>query len=70
MLHFRKVYEVVGYVYEADYHCLECAEARFGQAALEAGTAVDREGNPVGVLFLGDCDGPESCGDCLEALDV
>ncbi len=44
------------YVYEADYHCPDCARARYGSD--EYGNvppdARDREGNAVGALFRWD----------------
>lgn len=55
----RAMYEPIAYTYEADYHCDECAEKRFGRC--EAGDVAcqgppdhepkeDREGNPVGAV--------------------
>lgn len=40
------------YLYEADVHCPACAEARFGRSdrGFIAEVALDREGNPVGVI--------------------
>lgn len=40
---------VLGYTYEADYHCLDCAAERFR----DIGTAepIDNEGNPVNPIF-------------------
>lgn len=68
-LYRRKTYEVVGYTYEADYHCLTCAEKRFGQSVYNLDfEAEDHEGNPVHPIFLGSLEGDEHCGDCLEAI--
>lgn len=61
----RKVFEVIGYTYEADVHCPDCARKRF----TDPDHAEDREGNPVHPLFLGDVEEPEYCGDCGEELD-
>lgn len=62
----RKVYEIIGYVYDADEHCISCTNKRFyGKKAL-----IDFEGNAIHPIFLGDeLDTPPVCGDCLELLD-
>ena len=63
---FRKTYEVIGYAYEADIHCLDCARARFPNPD----QATDNEGNEVHPVFLGDeFDTPPVCVDCFEPLD-
>ncbi len=50
-------YDPIAYTYEADIHCPDCAEARFGRgpdgfiASLAAPTLpIDREGNLVGAV--------------------
>ena len=69
MLHFRKSYEVIGYAYEADLHCLDCTSARFKANANRLNfIAIDSEGNTVSPIFLGEDHG-EHCGDCLARLD-
>jgi hypothetical protein len=68
---YRKHYEVIGYAYEADLHCLDCAANRWGEAVYKLDfTAIDGEGNPVHPVFLGDeYDTPPVCGDCHQRLD-
>jgi len=65
---FPKTYAIVGWVYEADLHCNACARARFGCGLEESKELVDREGNPVHPVFLGDLKGDEVCGDCFARL--
>lgn len=70
---YRKLYEVVGYIYEAGYHCADCAEKRFPEISTSDEVFyLDREGNEVGWLFLGDCEPGETygCDTCLAELDV
>lgn len=61
--------DIIGYAYEADLHCPECAEKRFGvdpgKIWVRKG-AVDREGNQVHPIFVSDEHDPEGeyCGDC------
>lgn len=56
---------IVAYVYEAALHCPKCAQKRFGEAINNL-DAVDREGNPIGVLFDHEEVDPELlyCDDC------
>jgi len=63
---FHKTYEIVGWVYEAELHCLDCARRRFGEG-LEA-EVLDREGNAVTPLFLEGVTGEDRCGDCGRAI--
>lgn len=53
---------VVGYTFEADYHCIACTTTRFP----EPDEAIDREGNAVHPVFDTDEAQPlgEYCGDC------
>ena len=44
-----RTYDIVGYTYEADYHCAPCTLARFPN-----GEGVDREGNDVHPMFRED----------------
>ena len=60
---FHKTYEIAGWVYEGDLHCGECARRRFG-VEMKARELVDREGNVVTPLFLGDTRDDDSCGEC------
>lgn len=58
----------IGYTYEADVHCLECAYARFGNT-LDDPQTKDSEGNPIHAIFEWDEDAPnEVCGDCFTHL--
>lgn len=66
-------HEPIGYTYDADHHCPECAD----EAGMTGDNAEDSEGNPVGALFSWDewwdTDGRcESlhCGDCGELIDT
>jgi hypothetical protein len=63
-----KAYDIVGYAYEADVHCVDCAVARFGSQQ-HWRDAVDNEGNPIHPIFAGDENASEEvCGDCFEPL--
>jgi hypothetical protein len=55
------MYDPIAYTYDADYHCPECAEARFGRSVdrfifgrsvdgFIAEGSEDSEGNPVGIV--------------------
>lgn len=60
---------ILAYTYEAAYHCPACARVYFG-ADLDAPDTVDREGNPIGVLFSTD-EADESgvyCDDCRREI--
>ena len=60
---------VIGYAYEADTHCLDCARDRFGDA-LNAPETEDLDGNPIGVMFCGEAaDTPLHCSDCRAFLE-
>ena len=61
---FPKTFEVVGWAYEADLHCSTCAYERFKELLTSVEVPLDREGNPVHPLFLGDMTGEECCSDC------
>jgi hypothetical protein len=72
---YRKSFEIVGYTYEADIHCLDCTEKRFnveideyqgfeGEDKIE-----DREGNNPHPVFLDNLEGEEYCGDCFKKID-
>jgi hypothetical protein len=72
-------HDPIAYIYEADHHCPECAEKRFGRDAdgWIAGGAIDGEGNPVGVLAPWDewqqFDGENEtlgCSDCGTVIDT
>lgn len=70
-LAYPKTYRIVGYTYEADFHCVRCAEHRFGvKIHDDRNPPRDREGNPVTPVFLGDIrdDCRPVCGDCGEFL--
>jgi hypothetical protein len=78
MIQLRKSYEIVGYTYDADYHCTDCAPKRFSQHTLdhsdytgECGKCQqDNDGNVPSVVFLDHCDTDcmPVCGDCFENL--
>jgi hypothetical protein len=50
----RKVYEIVGWVLECDFVCVQCCPQS------------PKDSDPV---FLGDCDGSETCCECLTPLE-
>lgn len=70
----------IAYTYEADYHCPDCTEDRFGRTddgfiagQNDDGTeATDGEGNPVGAIFSWEAsewaDTGMHCGDCLTEI--
>ncbi len=45
---------VIGYTYEADYHCVDCTENRFGQDDLGYAFTVDNEDNSIHPVFSTD----------------
>ena len=69
----------IAYTYEADHHCPDCAEERFGRCDEHAQIACcvkDNEGNEPGAVFSwtewqsfsGECESL-ACGDCHSILD-
>lgn len=68
----------IAYTYEADYHCPQCAERRFGTDAEGwiPADALDQEGNLIGAVapwdewqqFSGERE-TLNCADCGEELD-
>ena len=62
-------FDVIGYAYEADIHCPDCAYERFGKLLDESDTT-DSEGNPIHPVFASDIhfDESECCGDCFASL--
>ncbi len=69
----------IAYTYDADYHCPECAERRFGRSdhGFIGEDAEDSEGNPVGIVapwdewwntVYGECD-VLACGTCGVVVD-
>ena len=60
----RKSYEVVGYAYEGDVHCLECAKGRFSD--IRKFTLDDNEVQPI---FLGEVSDCLTCGGCYAKID-
>jgi len=67
--------QVIGYTYEADYHCISCAEERFGVDQYGAVEGVDNEGNSthpvfdtdewyVNAIYQGETHDTLSCGTC------
>lgn len=64
-----KLFEIVCYTYEANYHCESCAEKRFGNRVHnDENPPEDNEGNPVTPVFISDCDETIHCGDCGELI--
>jgi len=72
---------ITGYTYEADTHCQECAEKRFGAKLYGNVPVTDREGNDVHPMYSFEEHGywddenpndgeyhPATCSDCLEEL--
>ena len=69
---------IIGYAYEADLHCTECSDSRFG-IELEHTNKYDREDNGVTPLWsfenhdsIDDESGesiPPFCGDCNKELE-
>lgn len=65
--HYRKVWEVIGFTYEADYHCVPCTQKRFGRGP---SVSLDNEGNEVYPIFVSDeLDQDTRCGDCGAVID-
>ena len=60
-------YTIIGWVYEAGYHCPQCARSRFGDDLHKLDTT-DAEGNPLTPLHAGQATGDEYCDDCFEML--
>lgn len=61
--------DIIGWTYDADIHCNDCALARFGAAVTLYpwdGRAKDSEGNEPHPIFASDECGEtgEYCGDC------
>jgi len=61
------MYDPVGFSYDADVHCVQCAERRFGVGVPDG--SLDSEGNEPGAIFAdSESDTPEHCGDCRAFL--
>lgn len=56
---------LIGYVYQSDYHCYDCAVSRYG-AAIEY--AIDREGNEVTELHCWQVGETICCRTCRELI--
>ncbi len=56
----------VAVYYEADAHCVSCAEARFGQRLYNREPPTDNEGEKVSFAYSWDefPETGENCGDC------
>ncbi len=65
-----KAWDIVGWTYEADMHCPDCAYERFGKALDDdENPPEDSEGNEVHPVFVSDCaEETEHCGDCGEGI--
>lgn len=62
-----KAWDILGYAYEADMHCLDCARKRFGPKLDNAETE-DSDGNKLAPLFASSVEQQEVCGDCLQVI--
>ena len=69
---------VLGYTYEFDVHCIQCAVSRFGVEGVDAEDTTDKYGDSIGVIFSSsewhsctDADeaGILACGDCGGVID-
>lgn len=67
-----KSYTIIGWAYEADVHCVDCAEKRFPVIRVnDSGKVldgIDAEGNEIVPVFVDTCVGDEVCGDCLSYI--
>ena len=67
-----KAYTIVGWAYEADFHCCECAEKRFPLYRVsDSGRELegfDNEENEITPFFHGEIPPDERCGDCGQYL--
>lgn len=67
-----KSYTIVGWIYDADFHCNDCAEKRFPVIRInDSGRVlggVDNEGNEISPIFVDMCMGDEICGDCFKYI--
>lgn len=64
-----KAFDILGYSFEADLHCVECSIARFGEDGLAADSEVtDSEGNTPKPIFACEASLEDRCGDCEEPL--
>lgn len=64
-------HEIVGYTYEAAFHCVDCTTDRFGACPCEVRDVhgEDSEGNDVHPVFAGEeAWESETCDDCGELL--
>ena len=60
---------IVAYTYEADIHCVNCPQQRFGDDVHDdVNTPVDREGNPVHPVFITDEITINHCNACSDEL--
>ncbi len=65
-----KAWDIRAYTYNADMHCVRCAEQRFSAETLRKDTARDNEGNSAHPVFASDEAPPcgEYCGTCGDVL--
>lgn len=66
-------YDIVGYTYEADWHCVPCTVERFGNAPESRETVTDSEGNRIHAVVARDVtadDRDAVCGSCRERIDA
>ena len=78
MIKNRKSYEIIGYAYDAELHCVRCAEKKFptgykNEYSYKKSLSLEGNGNDgeeIHPIFLGaEFDTPPVCGDCFELLD-
>lgn len=71
---YRKSYEIIGYAYEADVHCINCTANRFNIVdstliKLEQ-LPVDSEGNTISIISLQEeFELMPYCGTCHQIID-
>ena len=67
---YRKTYEVVGYTYDADMHCVDCTITHFGAEAMTRRISpTDSEGNHIQVVFLEQATDGNVCRECRRRLN-
>lgn len=60
---------IVAWTFDADYHCIACAEQRYPQLAIFNAVVLDREGNECHPVFSWEEGWEDSgCGDCHEYI--
>ena len=65
---YHRTYEIIGWAFEADLHCDDCTVSSLGGDPHKDSELIDREGNHLHPIFLGDVQGELHCGDCGKSL--